>query len=66
MSESVMVNCPTCQNPVHTGMGQTRERFATMVTVGSMVDCPHCGRLITWSKEDAYLEGEDPPPRSGN
>lgn len=56
----VMIKCPTTGKPVPTGIGMDKGSFeGSSLTDNTVASCPHCGADHTWSKSDAYLEGDD-------
>jgi len=57
----VMIVCPTTKREVHTGRVYDPELFETIVIRDQLMECPACGELHTWSKEDAHLEGPIEP-----
>jgi hypothetical protein len=62
--QDVMISCPYTREPVRTGMKMTPvmlERVAARPALNPRcVRCSACGRLHTWARPDAWLEGETP------
>jgi hypothetical protein len=55
----VMIKCPSTGKPLSTGMDFGKQAFETSTLTNNTVGpCPHCGQMHTWSKKDAWLEGE--------
>lgn len=56
----VMIKCPVTGKPVPTGFGMDRATFdnPTNQFTNNNVGCPHCGQTHTWSKPDAWVEGD--------
>jgi hypothetical protein len=54
---TVMTTCPVTRKPVSTGIVMDKESFASSTLLNNSVSCPHCGRIHTWSKQDAYIAG---------
>lgn len=58
----ILITCPNTGRPLSTGMVMDRRSFASSVLLNNSVGpCPHCGQIHSWSKEQAYLEGDRPP-----
>jgi endogenous inhibitor of DNA gyrase (YacG/DUF329 family) len=52
----VMVKCPNTGKPVPTGIGMSKESFASSTLESNSFSCPACGSMHTWSKRDAFLQ----------
>jgi endogenous inhibitor of DNA gyrase (YacG/DUF329 family) len=57
-TKKIMIRCPKTSKAVFTGMAMDEKSFAdpTNKFVNNSIQCPHCGQMHTWSKEDAFLE----------
>lgn len=53
---TVMVKCPKTGQAVSTGIGMSKEAFATTTMERNSFRCSACGGLHTWSKNDAFLQ----------
>lgn len=53
----VMIRCPETGKPLSTGLSMDAGSFESSTLENDSVECPHCGKTHTWSKEDAFLEG---------
>lgn len=53
---NVMIKCPETNKPVSTGIAMDEKSFNSSTLSNNNVQCPHCGKMHTWQKEDAYLE----------
>jgi hypothetical protein len=57
----IMIDCPSTGRPMPTGFDASQEQFqASEYDRCRSGPCPHCGQMHTWSKQDAYLEGQRP------
>lgn len=54
----LLIDCPETLLPVKTGMSVSRESFDTVTLKNNATDCPHCGQMHRWDKEDAYFKGD--------
>jgi len=55
----VMIKCPVTGKPLPTGFNMPKASFASAtLTNNSVGPCPHCGQMHTWSKADAWVEGD--------
>jgi hypothetical protein len=52
----VMIRCPQTQEPIPTGMSMDEQSFESATLSQNSVQCPQCGQMHTWDKEDAWLE----------
>lgn len=58
---TVLIACPVTGEPVPTGFVMDPASFESATLVdNSFGPCPSCGRVHTWSKPDAWIEGEKP------
>lgn len=57
----VFIVCPVTGQQVPTGLVMDPEEFDRAVLQDNVLRCPACGRIHTWSKQDAQLREE--PPR---
>jgi hypothetical protein len=57
---AVLITCPTVAKPVKTGLFMNKPSFQRAVIAGRKAQCPHCGRIHLWSKDEAHLAGERP------
>lgn len=55
----VSIVCPNTGQIVPTGIEMTAAEFAAAMLGGNDLRCPACGRIHSWSKQDAQLV-EDP------
>ena len=53
--KDVMINCPTTNLPLATGVQLSEQVFLTAVFLNVRVPCPHCEEEHRWNKDDAYL-----------
>lgn len=51
----VTIVCPTTGRRVPTGIVMDRAEFERAVFEANVLRCPACGRIHTWSKQDAEL-----------
>jgi hypothetical protein len=60
-----MITCPTTKQAISTGVNVDEAMFRnpTIVFQDNTMQCPACGQFHVWSKEDAFLEGEQPPAK---
>ena len=55
----VLIKCPTTGKPLATGMAMPKAAFqASSFQNNTVGPCPHCGRSHTWSKANAWVEGD--------
>lgn len=55
----VMIRCPKTGKPLGTGVGSDKQSFeGSSFENMSIGPCPHCGGNHTWSKKDAWVEGD--------
>jgi hypothetical protein len=54
----LMIKCPETRRAIYTGLMLTRTEFPDADLQVADIKCPHCGKTHSWSKPDAYLEGE--------
>jgi hypothetical protein len=52
----IMIKCPTTGKLIPTGMAADQNSFDSSTFTNNSVQCPECGRMHTWSKQDAQLE----------
>jgi predicted RNA-binding Zn-ribbon protein involved in translation (DUF1610 family) len=52
----VMIRCTTTGKLVPTGFDMARTSFETAVLEDKAFQCPACGQMHMWDKEDARLE----------
>ncbi len=52
----IMIKCPKNNKPVSTGMEKDADEFETFSSEGNSFDCPACGDMHSWEKNDAFLE----------
>ena len=58
-----MIKCPRTVKSVYTGYELNRGTFEKIsIHQRTLRNCPACGRSHTWSKEEAWLQGD--PPKS--
>lgn len=53
---SVKIKCPVTGKDVPTGMVMDLVSFANATLTNNTIQCPHCGKVHTWSKVDAFVE----------
>lgn len=58
----VTILCPITKRPVPTGLVMTPAEFERATLEGNVLRCPACGRIHAWTKKQARLEEESPPP----
>ena len=46
------VKCPNCGKTIGTGISMDEQSFRDATLSNNQVNCPACGQLVTWSKED--------------
>jgi hypothetical protein len=56
-----MIKCPTTGAPVSTGIEVESETFDQLPSVGARLKCPACGAEHVWTRDDAWISGEQPP-----
>lgn len=49
---ALMIKCPETGLPITTGISVDEKSFESSSFSGNQVDCPYCGKMHTWSKED--------------
>ena len=57
----ILIKCPDTGRAVSTGIEMDRDTFESLPKVGARTKCSACGGTHTWTKDDAWLSGEDPP-----
>jgi hypothetical protein len=56
----VLIKCRVTGKVVDTGVEvSSPEEFAPAIYVGPRVECPHCGQVHAWVKEEAFLQVDD-------
>lgn len=55
MVRRVMIACPQTGESISTGMAMDEESFESAALSQKSVQCPECGQIHTWDKEDAFL-----------
>jgi hypothetical protein len=55
----IIISCPSTGHPVPTGIGADKMSFESSSFTGNSVTCVACGQQHTWSKDDAWLAGDD-------
>ena len=53
----IMITCPVTQRKVATGFEANEASFPEMSIPRRRLRCPSCGKVHTWAKADAFLEG---------
>lgn len=58
----VMITCPNTGKPIFTGMSMDEKSFEQDSKAFSQTGtpCEECGELHTWTRQDAFLEGDEP------
>ena len=59
----VLVTCPTTRQFVSTGVELEPRAFEDLPPEARSFRCGACDQQHTWSKADAYVEAQHPPPR---
>jgi hypothetical protein len=60
----VLIVCPSTNKPVPTGLSIDVEAFSMEPFHGRVVHCPHCQLTHEWATDDAYLDADDPYPKT--
>ncbi len=56
----VMIKCPVTGKAVDTAFFMDVQSFNSCDFSNNSFQCSECGRMHTWDKKDAFLEGESP------
>lgn len=61
----LMILCPVRSVPVFTGIAMPAEAYETSTLTDNVIgNCRFCGQSHKWSKNDSFLEGDEPRPTS--
>jgi endogenous inhibitor of DNA gyrase (YacG/DUF329 family) len=53
-----MIKCPITGKAVPTGFGADQQSFeSSSYSQNTFGPCPACGKMHTWDKKDAWLQG---------
>lgn len=51
----LLITCPKTGKPVATGFNMDEDALASNSFINNSVECPECGMIHEWNKEDAYF-----------
>jgi hypothetical protein len=54
----IVTKCPVSEIVVSTGIEIERTTFDALPNIGSPLNCPVCGGVHVWSKNDAWLSDD--------
>ena len=46
------IKCPNCGSIIGTGFSMDKQSFESSTLANNSVNCPVCGSMVTWNKED--------------
>jgi len=46
------IKWPTCNSIIGTGISMDKQSFESSTLANNQVNCPVCGSMVTWNKED--------------
>lgn len=53
---TVKIKCPQTGKDVTTGIEMDLQTFRIATLTNNAVQCPYCGQVHVWSKQDAFME----------
>jgi len=56
----ILVTCPITGRPVPTGIGTESIVLDSLPKVSIPMHCPECGGYHYWTREHAWVDGEEP------
>lgn len=59
----IIIRCPETQIPVRTGKMTTPTSFRAMSVIGTLQECPACGKPHRWDSRDAWLIDPEEAPQ---
>jgi hypothetical protein len=54
----VLITCPETKRPVYTGLNYEWPSFDAADLPRQTLKCPHCGKIHSWSKAEAFLRAD--------
>ena len=54
----ILIRCPATQRLIPTGIVTDQRTYESGTFLNNSTQCPHCGELHTWSKENTLLGGD--------
>ena len=55
-AKDLVIKCPNTGKELFTGIAMDEKSFESGNIHDNMVDCPFCGQMHVWQKEDAHLK----------